>query len=102
MNNIIFCLVILACFVTMGSVIYALIRDKKNLKKEKAELENKLASARTNIEQLSDFISNSNKIHKEEKELAEKIKDAETDEEVHDIINNIISLNNARVQNNKN
>lgn len=101
MNNIIFCLVILACFVTMGAVIYALIRDKKNLKKEKAELESKLASARTNIEQLSDFISNSNKIHKEEKELAEKIKDAETDEEVHDIINDIISLNNTRVQNNK-
>jgi C4-dicarboxylate-specific signal transduction histidine kinase len=86
----------------MGAVIYALILDKKNLKKEKAELENKLASARTNIEQLSDFISNSNKIHKEEKELAEKIKDAETDEEVHDIINDIISLNNARMQNNKN
>ena len=101
MNNTTFCLVILACFVTMGAVIYALIRDKKNLKKEKAELESKLASARTNIEQLSDFISNSNKIHKEEKELAEKIKDAETDEEVHDIINDIISLNNTRVQNNK-
>ena len=101
MNNTTFCLVILACFVTMGAVIYALIRDKKNLKKEKAELESKLASARTNVEQLSDFISNSNKIHKEEKELAEKIKDAETDEEVHDIINDIISLNNTRVQNNK-
>ena len=101
MNMVTFCLVILACLVTMGGVIYALIRDKKNLKKEKAELENKLASARTNIEQLSDFISNSNKIHKEEKELAEKIKDAETDEEVHDIINDIISLNNSRVQNNK-
>ena len=101
MNNTTFCLVILVCFVTMGAVIYALIRDKKNLKKEKAELESKLASARTNIEQLSDFISNSNKIHKEEKELAEKIKDAETDEEVHDIINDIISLNNTRVQNNK-
>ena len=101
MNMLTFCLVILACLVTMGGVIYALIRDKKNLKKEKAELENKLASARTNIEQLSDFISNSNKIHKEEKELAEKIKDAETDEEVHDIINDIISLNNSRVQNNK-
>ena len=101
MNNTTFCLVILACFVTMGAVIYALIRDKKNLKKEKAELESKLASARTNIEQLSDFISNSNKIHKEEKELAEKIKDAETDEEIHDIINDIISLNNTRVQNNK-
>jgi len=101
MNMVTFCLVILACLVTMGGVIYALIRDKKNLKKEKAELESKLASARTNIEQLSDFISNSNKIHKEEKELAEKIKDAETDEEVHDIINDIISLNNSRVQNNK-
>lgn len=101
MNNIIFCLVIIACFITMGAVIYALIRDKKNLKKEKAELESKLASARTNIEQLSDFISNSNKIRKEEKELVQKIKDAETDEEVHDIINDIISLNNTRVQNNK-
>ena len=36
---------------------------------------------------------------KEEKKIAEEIKDADNDEEVHDIINDIISLNNARVQN---
>ena len=36
----------------------------------------------------------------EEKEIAEKIKEAKTDEEVHNIINDIIALNNARVQNN--
>ena len=31
--------------------------------------------------------------------IAEKIKEAKTDEEVHNIINDIIALNNNRVQN---
>lgn len=101
MNKITVYLIIFECVIFVCGIIHALIRDKKNLKKEKAELESKLASARTNIEQLSDFISNSNKIRKEEKELAQKIKDAKTDEEVHGIINDIVSLNNTRVQNNK-
>ena len=36
------------------------------------------------------------------KEIAEKIKEAKTDEEVHNIIDSIIALNNSRVQNEQN
>lgn len=99
MNTLIIILIMLAIIVIMGGVIYALIRDRKAQKKEIQELKNEVISASENVKQLTDFIRNSDKIRKEEKEIAEKIKEAKTDEEVHNIINDIIALNNNRVQN---
>jgi predicted Holliday junction resolvase-like endonuclease len=88
-----------AVLVMLAGVIYALIRDRKAQKREIQNLQNQLISARENVRQLSEYIKNSDKIRKEEKEIAEKIKEAKTDEEVHNIINDIIALNNNRVQN---
>ena len=102
MNTVTIILVMVAIIVTMGGIIYALIRDRKAQKKEIQELKNELNSARENVRQLSEYIKNSDKIRKEEKEIAEKIKEAKTDEEVHNIINDIIALNNSRVQNDQN
>lgn len=99
MNTLTIILVMVAIIVTMGGIIYVLIRDRKAQKKEIQELKNEINSARENVKQLSDFIRNSDKIRKEEKQIAEKIKEAKTDEEVHEIINDIIALNNNRVQN---
>ena len=99
MNTVTIILVMIAIIVTMGGIIYALIRDKKAQKKEIQELKNEINSARENVKQLSDFIKNSDKIRREEKQIAEKIKEAKTDEEVHEIITSIIALNNNRVQN---
>jgi len=99
MNTITIILVALAIIVTMGAVIYALIRDRIAQKKEIKELKNEINSAHENVKQLSEYIKNADKIRKEEKEYAEKIKEAKTDEEVHNIINDIIALNNSRVQN---
>jgi uncharacterized protein HemX len=99
MNTLTIILVMLAIIVIMGGVIYALIKDRIKQKKEMQELKNEINSARENVKQLSDFIRNSDKIRKEEKQIAEKIKEAKTDEEVHEIINDIIALNNSRVQN---
>lgn len=99
MNTLTIILIMLAIIVIMGGVIYALIRDRKAQKKEIQELKNEVISASENVKQLTDFIRNSDKIRKEEKEIAEKIKEAKTDEEVHNIINDIIALNNNRVQN---
>ena len=99
MNTLTIILVMLAIIVIMGGAIYALIRDRKAQKKEIQELKNEVISASENVKQLTDFIRNSDKIRKEEKEIAEKIKEAKTDEEVHNIINDIIALNNNRVQN---
>lgn len=99
MNTLTIILIMVAIIVTMGGIIYVLIRDRKAQKKEIQELKNEINSARENVKQLSDFIRNSDKIRKEEKQIAEKIKEAKTDEEVHEIINSIIALNNNRVQN---
>ena len=99
MNTLTIILVMVVIIVTMGGIIYVLIRDRKAQKKEIQELKNEINSARENVKQLSDFIRNSDKIRKEEKQIAEKIKEAKTDEEVHEIINSIIALNNSRVQN---
>ena len=99
MNTLTIILVMVAIIAIMCGVIYALIRDSKKQKQEIKELQNEIISARENVKQLTDFIRNSDKIRKEEKEIAEKIKEAKTDEEVHNIINDIIALNNSRVQN---
>jgi predicted Holliday junction resolvase-like endonuclease len=99
MSKVTFYLIILACFVTMIGVITALIRDIKKLKDENKQLNCKLYTARNNVEQLTNYIKSADRVRKEEKKIAEEIKDAKTDEEVHNIISNIISLNNSRVQN---
>ena len=100
MNTLTVILVFFAIIVMCGAVIYALIKDRIKQKKEIQELKNEINSARENVKQLTDFIRNSDKIRKEEKEFADRIKEAKTDEEVHNIVNDIIALNNARVQDN--
>jgi FtsZ-binding cell division protein ZapB len=100
MSKVTFYLIILACFVTMIGVITALIRNIKKLKEENKQLNCKHDSARSNVEQLAEYIKSNDKIRKEEKKIAEEIKDAKTYEEVYSIISNIIALNNSRVQNN--
>jgi hypothetical protein len=86
----------------MAGIITALVRDLKKVKENERQLNCKLDTARNNVEQLSEYIQNTDRIRKEEKKIAEEIKDAKTDEEVHSIISNIIAINNSRVQNNKN
>jgi len=99
MNTLTVILVFFAIIVMCGAVIYALIKDRKAQKKEIQELNTSLQSARINIEQLSKYIDDVLKIKSEEKSISQKIKEAENDEEVHNIINDIIALNNNRVQN---
>lgn len=94
-----FILIAIIIFLVMGGIIYIFFRKAQAEKKEIQILKNELNSARENVKQLTDYIRNSDKIRKEEKEIAEKIKEAKTDEEVHSIINDIIALNNNRVQN---
>ena len=99
MNLFTIILIMIAVILIMGAVIYALIRDRINQKKEIQNLRNEINSAHENVKQLTDYIRNSEKIRKEEKQIAEKIKEAKTDEEVSNIIADIIALNNSRLQN---
>ena len=94
-------LILIAIIAIMGGVIFALIRDIKSLKKENAETKNCLESARVNIEQLSKYIDDLLKIKSDEKSVSQKIKEAESDEEVFNIIADIVGTNNNRVQDNE-
>lgn len=96
-----FILVLFAIIVTMGAIIYALIKQNRSNKKDIENLNSRLESAKVNIGQLSKYIDDILKIKSDEKSISQKIKEAESDEEVHNIINDIIALNNNRVQNNK-
>ena len=100
MNTLTIILIMFVIIVMCGAVIYSLIKMLQKNKKEIQSLNNELNSARENVRQLSEYIKNSDKIRKEEKEIAEKIKEAKTDEEVHNTINDIIALNNSRAQDN--
>lgn len=97
--TVMFILVAIAVVVTMGGVIYVLIKDLKQKKKELAEAQARLESARVNIEQLSKYIDKLMNIKADEKSVSEKIKEAESDEEVYNIISDIVNSNNQRVQN---
>ena len=101
MDMITVILVFTAVIAIMGGVIYCLIRDSKKQKDEIKELKNIINSEKKNLEQLSEYITKLDNIRKDEKELAEKIKEAKTDEELQKIIGDIVALNNDRVQNDK-
>ncbi len=102
MDMITVILVFIAVVAIMSGVIYCLIRDSKKQKEEIKELKNIINSEKKNLEQLSEYITKLDNIRKDEKELADKIKEAKTDEELQKIINDIVALNNNRVQNDKN
>ena len=96
-----FILVLIAIIITMGAVIYVLGKTIKSNKKELAQMQTRLESARVNIEQLSEYIDKLLKIKSDEKSVSQKIKEAESDEEVYNIIADIVGANNQRVQNNE-
>ena len=93
-------LVLIAVIVTLGAVVYVLAKRIKEVKKEKSDLQNRLESARVNVEQLSKYIDKVLKIKSDENSISQKIKEAENDEEVFNIIADIVGTNNNRVQNN--
>ena len=94
-------LVFIAVVVTLGAVIYVLNKSLKSKKKELADAQARLESARANMEQLSKYIDKLLKIKSDEKSISQKIKEAESDEEVFNIIADIVNSNNQRVQNNE-
>ena len=92
-------LVLIAVIITMGAIIFVLVKSSRSKNKEIADLSAKLSSARANVEQLSKYVDKLQKIKSEEKSISNKIKEAKTDEEVFKIIADIVADNNNRVQN---
>ena len=92
-------LILIAAVIILGFIIYILTKRLKAKKKELAETQARLESARANVEQLSKYIDKMQKIKSDEKSISQKIKEAENDEEVYNIIADIVGANNNRVQN---
>ena len=92
-------LVMSAVIVTMGGIIYILFKDKKAKKKEIEQLKDKLESANENLYAMKNYIEKILAIKTDTQTNVEKIKEAKTDEEVINILADIISANNNRVQN---
>ena len=99
--TLIFFLVLFAIIVTMGAVIYVLAKSNKANKKELIQTQARLESARANVQQLSEYVDKLLKIKSDEKSISQKIKEAESDEEIFNIIADIVGANNNRVQNNE-
>lgn len=99
MNTLTIILTMIAIIVMMGGVIFTLLKDRKLKKKETEKLQDKLTSALANLNSMRDYIQKILAIKSDTKTNVEKIKEAKTDEEVINILANIISANNNRVQN---
>lgn len=102
MNTVTIILIIAAVIFIDAFVIYALARDKKKLKADNEILEQRIIDVTANLNLMTSYISKILEIKAGEKSTAEKIKEAKTDEEVINILNDIISSNNSKLQNNKN
>lgn len=100
MNTLTITLALVAVIVTMGGVIYVLLKDKKTKKKEIEQLKDKLEGANENLYAMKNYIEKILAIKTDTQTTVEKIKEAKTDEEVLNILADIISANNNRVQNN--
>ena len=97
MNLITIIIVCVLIILLLGVIIYFLLRGRKELKKQISNLTIELDKANQNSKNLAEYIKSMQDIKSNEKSTSEKIKEAETDEEVIDIINSIIAINNSRV-----
>lgn len=99
MNTLTIILTMVAVIVMMGAVIFTLLKDRKSQKKEIEKLGNELTSAMANLNSMRAYIEKILAIKTDTKINVEKIKEAKNDEEVLNILADIISVNNNRVQN---
>lgn len=88
--------------VIVGGVIDSLFRKNKELKTENEKLKQKNDIAKKTSEQMKVFIDNATSIKSEEQEIIKKLRESKNEEEVYGIINDIVSCNNNKLQNDKN
>lgn len=91
-------LVCVALLLTLVSVVYVAIKTSKAQKKEIKTLTARLESQKVIAENLVKHSEELSKIKGDKEEVAQKISEAKTDEEVNEIINNLVRDNNNRVR----
>jgi len=93
-----FLLIEAAIIIILILVLVIISKSLSSLKKENKRLEGELEQAKTNIAYLYRNAKEIAKIEKDEKKVAEEIKNAKSDEEIFDIVNTVIAANNSRVR----
>ncbi len=91
-------LVCVALLLTLVSVVYVAIKTSKAQKKEIKTLTARLENQKVIAENLVKHSEELSKIKGDKEEVAQKISEAKTDEEVNEIINNLVRDNNNRVR----
>ncbi len=86
-------------FVGMGIRIWFLNKRNKDLESENANLYESLRQKEKNLKILTNHYSAVQEITASNKKLKDKIKGAKNDKEVFNVINDIITANNKRMQN---
>ena len=81
-------------FMTVAFLVRVLIAAKK----KNTELKKKVEQQNENSKNMSEYVKNLSDINSRKDELSSKLKDAESDEDVKNIIDSIVSANNNRVR----
>ena len=101
MSIITFTLVLIIAYVTLFIAIIVLTRSNKDKSNKIEELEKEIKTKNLKIEILSKHLYQVMEITEDEKEISEKIRKAENDEDVTAVIRDIININNNKLLDNK-
>lgn len=79
-------------------IVAFLIRILIAIKNKNKELKKQVEQQNENSKNMSEYVKNLSDINSRKDELSSKLKDAESDEDVKNIIDSIVSANNNRVR----
>ena len=98
MNIVLPWLIIIALVVTLISVVYVALKDRKTATAEIKRLTSELEGQKKINTELLNYTKEMAKIKSDKDSVAEKIDEAKNDEEVMAIIAGLVSANNDRVR----
>lgn len=79
-------------------IVAFLIRILIAVKKKNTELKKQVKQQNENSKNMSEYVKNLSGINSRKDEISSKLRDAENDEDVKNIIDSIVSANNNRVR----
>ena len=97
MSTLTIILVVAAVILILGAIVYVLCKRLKALNAELKDAKAEIQKQRDNLSYLVKHSEEIAKIRKEEKSVDKAIEEAESNEELFNIINGLISGNNDRV-----
>lgn len=96
---IIIILVLIAVIVILSGIVSVTVKGNKTLKTENKQLLAKIGQLNINIDYLVNHARELAQIKKDKAILLNRIKEAQTDEEIAAIISDVVTSNNQRMQN---